>query len=141
MRQAVASFPTLKKIGPFGLNFQQVPEVGLEPTPLARHDFESCASTIPPLRQYSYTSIIYHTTYSIITLRTTVGHGLQSLLLQVFAKVQATSTPPRLSRQASTCLRSCDVMKAKQFAFIFHISCVYHFASTQELYTFWISPL
>ena len=29
-----------------------VPEVGLEPTTLARHDFESCAYTIPPLRQF-----------------------------------------------------------------------------------------
>ena len=28
-----------------------VPEVGLEPTLLTEHDFESCASTIPPLRQ------------------------------------------------------------------------------------------
>lgn len=28
-----------------------VPEVGLEPTPLTGHDFESCAATITPLRQ------------------------------------------------------------------------------------------
>ena len=27
-----------------------VPEVGLEPTPLAGHDFESCAAAITPLR-------------------------------------------------------------------------------------------
>ncbi len=29
-----------------------VPEEGLEPSHLAIHDFESCASAIPPLRQY-----------------------------------------------------------------------------------------
>ena len=28
-----------------------VPEEGLEPSLLTEHDFESCASTIPPLRQ------------------------------------------------------------------------------------------
>ena len=28
-----------------------VPEAGLEPAPLTRHDFESCAATITPLRQ------------------------------------------------------------------------------------------
>lgn len=28
-----------------------MPEVGLEPTSLAAHDFESCAYAIPPLRR------------------------------------------------------------------------------------------
>ncbi len=30
-----------------------VPEEGLEPSSLARHDFESCVYTIPPLRLYA----------------------------------------------------------------------------------------
>ena len=30
-----------------------VPEEGLEPSHLAAHDFESCASAIPPLRQFN----------------------------------------------------------------------------------------
>ena len=34
-----------------------MPEEGLEPSPLARHDFESCASAIPPLRLAAYSSI------------------------------------------------------------------------------------
>ena len=34
-----------------------VPEVGLEPTLLTEHDFESCASTIPPLRQVIFASL------------------------------------------------------------------------------------
>ena len=33
-----------------------VPEEGLEPSHLAIHDFESCASTIPPLRHVAQTS-------------------------------------------------------------------------------------
>ena len=32
------------------LIFVFVPEEGLEPSLLSKHDFESCASTIPPLR-------------------------------------------------------------------------------------------
>ena len=34
-----------------------VPEVGLEPTRLATHDFESCVSAIPPLRHHLYRTI------------------------------------------------------------------------------------
>ncbi len=46
-----ACSPALKKNRPMkGVIFLRVPEAGLEPAPLTRHDFESCAATITPLR-------------------------------------------------------------------------------------------
>ncbi len=42
------SCPTQKHAGASS----PMPEVGLEPTPLTGHDFESCAAAITPLRQY-----------------------------------------------------------------------------------------
>lgn len=46
-REARPTFLALKK----PLSSFKVPEVGLEPTSLAAHDFESCVYAIPPLGQ------------------------------------------------------------------------------------------
>jgi hypothetical protein len=46
------SAPDIKNLPVKEVFYVCVLEVGLEPTTLARHDFESCAYTIPPLQQY-----------------------------------------------------------------------------------------
>ena len=74
-----------------------VPEERLELSHLAIHDFESCASTIPPLRHFYfivYTALILFVTYILLAYAECDHSLVESLLTVRHLRGQADSTTP-----------------------------------------------